>query len=151
MLKIGFSSVHWKRRLCNCYQFSWNFNRLKRISVYKGPSTLTTRPFLSDRFGLGRFGLSHFGLSCFGLANSVWPFQSRDVSVRLWNLTLMERRAVWFKAYSLHHHIAGYHRSRHSTQSFTIRNSGKRCRQGILLGIKFLVVMQSNCISWSRA
>jgi len=31
--------------------------------------------------------------------------------------------------------------------SFTIRNSGKRCRQGILLGIKFLVVVQSNWIS----
>jgi len=30
---------------------------------------------------------------------------------------------------------------------FTIRNSGKRCRQGILLGIKFLVVVQSNGIS----
>jgi len=32
------------------------------------------------------------------------------------------------------------------------RNSGKRCRQGILLGIKFLVV-QSNCISgvWGLA
>jgi len=27
---------------------------------------------------------------------------------------------------------------------FTIRNSGKRWRQGILLGIKFLVVVQSN-------
>jgi len=27
---------------------------------------------------------------------------------------------------------------------FTIRSSGKRCRQGIFFGIKFLVVMQSN-------
>ena len=30
---------------------------------------------------------------------------------------------------------------------FTIRNSGKRCRQGILLGTKFLVVLRSNWTS----
>ena len=35
--------------------------------------------------------------------------------------------------------------------AFTIRNIGKRCRQDILLGIKFLVVVQSNWISGSRA
>jgi len=44
------------------------------------------------------------------------PFRSRDISVRLWNLTLIQRRAVWFKARYLHHHTVGYQRSRNTTQ-----------------------------------
>jgi len=31
----------------------------------------------------GCFGLSRYGLSRFGLADSVWPFRSQDISVRL--------------------------------------------------------------------
>jgi len=59
----------------------------------------------------------------------------------------MQSRAVWFKALNLHHQRLPKVEAFHSKRTpFTIRNSGKRCRQGILLGIKFLVV-QSNWIS----
>ena len=40
--------------------------------------------------------------------------------------------------------VEGFHSKR---APFTIPNSGKRCRQGIVLGIKFVVVVQSNWIS----
>jgi len=99
----------------------------------------------------------HFGRRLFGLAVSVWPIRSGRFGLAVSvtghfgqtmkscrNLTLMQRRPVWFKAYSLHH-IVSCERMRHSTQTpFTIHNSGKRCRQGNLLGIKFLVFLQSN-------
>jgi len=61
----------------------------------------------------------------------------------------MQSRAVWLKAspnptsYCRLPKVEAFHAKR---TPFTIRNSGKRCVQGILLGVKFLVV-QSNWIS----
>ena len=61
----------------------------------------------------------------FDLAVSVWFFRSgrfghgtfRSVMKSCRNLTLMQSRPVWCKAYSLHHFTVGYQMSRHSTQS----------------------------------
>ena len=107
------------------------------------------RSWTFDLFRDRTFRSGHFGLSRFGLAVSVTGhFGQTMISCR--NLTLMQTWAVWFKAHSRHHLTVGYQRSRHYHSKgarFTIRNSGKRSRQGILLGIKFFVVVQSNWIS----
>jgi len=58
-------------------------------------------PFRSGRFGLAVSVTGHFGKTM----NSCR------------NLTLMQSRAVWFKAHSLHHRTVGCQRSRNSTQS----------------------------------
>jgi len=69
-------------------------------------------------------------------AVSVWPIRSgrfgRAISVTghfgqtmksCRNLTVMQSRAVWFKAHSFHHHTVGYQRSRHSTPNVYLYDS----------------------------
>ena len=60
----------------------------------------------------------------------------------------MQRRAVWFKRTPSSHYTLPKVEAFHSKRTpFTIRNSRKRCRQCILLAMKFLAVVQSNWIN----
>jgi len=109
-------------------------------------------------FRSGWFGLSRFGLSRFGLVDSVWPIRSgrfghgtfRSVYEILQKSYInakssrLLQSALPPSSYCMLPNVEAFHSKR---TTFTILNSGKRCRQVILLSINFLVIVQSNWIS----
>ena len=103
-------------------------------------------------------GTGLFGLSRFGLADLVWPIRSgRFGHGTFWSdYEILQKSYINAKtsrliesalppsSYCRLPKVEAFHSKR---TPFTIRNGGKRCRQGSLLGIKFLAVVQSSWIS----
>jgi len=111
--------------------------------LWEGKSA-SNQPCESSNSSLDRCGQESWGLvvlwemanvvamgTCLERNRTIWSGRFGQAMKSCRNLTLLQSRAVWFKAHSLHHHTVGFQRSRHSTQKrtpFMIRNSGKRCR-----------------------
>jgi len=94
---------------------------------------LRNRTFRSEPFRSGRFGHGTF--------RSDYEILQKSYSIAL--LSRLIQSALPPSSYCRLPKVKAFHSKR---VPFTIRNSGKRCRQGILLGIKFLVV-ERNWIS----
>jgi len=82
--------------------------------------------------GTGLFGLSHFGHGTF---RSDYEILQKSYSIAM--LSRLIQSALPPSSYCRLPKVEAFHSK---CTPFTIRYSGKRCRQGILLGIKFLVV-----------
>jgi len=103
-------------------------------------------PIRSGRFGLGLFALSCFGLSRFGLSRfdhgTNWSdYETLQKSYINAKTSRLIQSALPPSSYCRLPTVEAFNSKR---TAFTIRKSDKRCRQGMLLGIKFLVVVQSN-------
>jgi len=114
-----------------------------------------SEPFRSEPFRPGRFGLAHsiwpIRSGRFGLADSVWPIRSGrfghgtfrsdyeflQKSYSDAKASRLIQSALPPSSYCRLPNVGAFNSKR---TLFTMRSSGKHCRQGILLGIKFLVV-----------
>jgi len=97
------------------------------------------RTFRSGRFGLSRFGLTPLRRGIFRSDYEI--FQKSYINAKSSRLI---QSALPPSSYCRLPTVEAFYSKR---TPFTVRNSSKRCLQGILLGIKFLVVVQSNWIS----